>query len=193
MIDSIVKSVSFSYSSFEDRLLLRCVIGAQCHDLWMTQLMIKQLVPLVVNWVQESGGSHSTALIGKTFRYAKSSNAPKTSQLAENAERASAVNTKPPESSTGEMSPKESVEKSISSVWLCSIASISSDDKRIRIRIGSNKSIQAYVFSMTVLEAGYFLLAQKKALQNIYWPISWPEWLESEDACEVSTHANFLH
>lgn len=156
--------------------------------------MCKQLIPAIVNWIQKSGGSQSTALIGKTFHYANNPiDTPQIPQPADIGKPVSAAHTNLTESSTVEGGAKEFTEKSTPSVWLSSNANISSDNKRIRIRIGSEKSAEVYIFSMTVLEAGYFLLAHKKALQHAYWPIKWPKWLEREEAYEVSTHDNFLH
>lgn len=193
MSELVVQRVAFTYSSFEDRLMLRCVVAEEVHELWVTLLMSKQLVPALANWVVKSGGAQSTNLIRRSFKYA---NAP----AATHNETFSISEERKVLQSLGHKSELEQKsEKNIavdraqaSSVWLCSSANIAMGNDRIRMRVGSERESAEYIFTMTPIETGHFLFAYKKALEQVYWPIDWPEWLDF-DTSVTESQTLFLH
>lgn len=190
MNELVVKSVSLAYSSFEDRLQMHCVVGGKYHELWMTQRMWQQLMPKLISWLKKSGGARSAHLVGLTMKKklpssgevpdvdkSDSSQAIGSAALGSDASAAEAAQPLPPSSH----------------VWICSIANITMNDARIRISIGSEKSSLTYIFSMTVLEASYFLLAHKRVSIQAAWPFDWPEWLVLEEDLATDCYTKLLH
>lgn len=190
MIEHLVQTISLSYSATEDRLEMRCKSGDYAHSLWISQRLWKRLVPALIKWLVDSGVGSPQA--GDFIRHS----------MAESiAEPVSVPPYKPLQADETEnkedeidSSGVEPITRLVPEKWLCSTANLSMAEQKIRIQLIAECSEHAYVLSMSALETGHFLIAQRQALKDSEWPFDWPEWLHVESTVQQTDDGvKFLH
>lgn len=183
-----VQTISLTYSKVEDRLELICKCGTENHQLWMSQRLWKQATSALIKWLVDTGvGTPNT---GDFLR----GSFPEQDPLSRPADTLKHL----PEDYDALQSsgPQESETKApvlVPITWLCTTINFSMSGQQVRLNLESERSDKRYVFSMSVLETGHFLIAQRKALQHSGWPFEWPSWLADEAHEELDQDIRFLH
>lgn len=194
MIEHLVQTISLAYSLTEDRLELRCRSGEQSHSLWMSHRLWKQLAPALVKWLVDSGVG--TPQSGDFLRdsyaenTAESVNVPE--QTMAHAHKTAEYNNSSEDECVNDQD-SELTTRWVPEPWLATTVHLRMAEQRIRLELVSDRSEHMFVFTMSALEAGHFLIAQRQALKDSEWPFNWPTWLTAEHLEEPAAGVKFLH
>lgn len=193
MTEHTIQTISMAYSAYEDRLEFRCKSGEQSYQLWLTQRMWRQLIQPVVKWLADSGvgAEHTRAFMQDSF--ASNTAEPVTLDQSLGAPIESPTLSKENVADSASQVAAPMTQKWIKQPWVCSTANLQMSKDLIRVRFESEQSDHCYIFSMSVLEASHFLMAQYNTLKKSGWSFDWPGWLCTDDDQTEQSDVVLLH
>lgn len=185
-----VRNLTIRYSEVEDRLRLDCLIEAEEHSIWLSQRLLKLLVPSISKRLVETGMTslQSSGFIRDSLSQHKSSIS-KLQELKQiKSKKKSDIDGGVVESKLS----KESHVLTVPKIWLITKAGLKFTDSGIRLSLQSLYFDSIYNLPMTNLEASYFLLSLKDALKSSGWECSWPDWMQNSKDDELH-ESKFIH
>ncbi|MCO4785269.1 MAG: hypothetical protein KC467_05025 [Marinomonas atlantica] len=189
MTEHLVQTISMSYSTTEDRLEMRCRSGDCAHSLWLSQRLWRRLTPALIKWLIDSGVGSPQA--GDFIRQSMSESVAEPVIVPQYEPVKSVVTNMV--TADSEPSDVDPAVKWVPETWLCTTANLSMAEQKIRIQLVSERSEHVYILSMSALETGHFLIAQRQALKESEWPFEWPNWLQTESIVQPDESVRFLH
>lgn len=189
-MEHLVQTISLIYSATEDRLEMRCKSGDSAHSLWISQRLWRRLTPALLKWLVDCG--IGTPQSGEFIRQSMLDNVAEPVEVPVHKASEQKLQLELTQHDNTDITSLPET-KLVPEPWLCTTANLSMNGQQIRIQLISDRSQHIYILSMSALEAGHFLIAQRNTLKTSGWPFDWPQWLCSETVETASDGIKFLH
>lgn len=189
-----VSRVNISYSKVEDRLRISCSIGAEQHYFWLSQRMLKKMLPPITKYLSTLGAERlfTSGFIGEELRKAQ-----ETSKESEDTGVSQDAQTASEGGSSTAVVQADLQEHDLDEYradyiddWLCVTVNLSMRGQVLHLRFLPEDASFAFFSTLSQEEASQLLLALRQVALRAEWSIDWPDWLvveQTSDAVESTS------